>query len=80
MKKSQKSVLQHSLSAILNFQFLSEKHWNDVMAPVIFEISILKNPHGQSFMLSSGSAHLDQNMLHIPCIAKRIRCRFSSHV
>jgi len=62
--KSLKSVLQRS--TVSHFQFLSGKHWNDVVVPVVFEISILKNAQGQSFMLSSGSAHLDQNMLPYP--------------
>ena len=54
-----------SVAAILNFQFLSGNRWSDVVVPAIFEISILKNPLGQSFMLLSRSAHLKQNMSHI---------------
>jgi len=56
--KRQKSGSQRS--AVSHFQFLSWKHWNNVVVSGIFGISILKTPQGQSFMLSSGSAyHMD---------------------
>ena len=45
------------VAAILNFFILGGNRWSDVMVPAIFEISIPKNPLGQSFMLLSGSAH-----------------------
>ena len=40
----------------LEFLNLSGNRLSDVVVPAIFEISIPKNPLGQSFMLSSQSA------------------------
>ena len=53
------------MAAILNFSIFGGNGWSDVVVPAIFEISIPKNPLGQIFMLLSGSAQLDQKMLHI---------------
>ena len=38
------------------------------MVPASFEISILKNPPGQSFMLLSGSAHLSYISAPLPSV------------
>ena len=53
------------VAAILNFLIFGGNRWSDVVVPAIFEISIPKNPVGQSFMLLSGSAQLKQKWLHI---------------
>ena len=45
------------VAAILNFCFLGGNRWRDSVVLAIFEISILKNPLVQIFMLLSGSSH-----------------------
>jgi len=47
------------------FYIFGGNHWSDVVVPAIFEISTLKNPLGQIFMLLSRCAHIKQKMSHI---------------
>ena len=47
------------------FYIFGGNHWSDVVVPAIFEISTLKNPLRQIFMLLSRCAHIKQKMSHI---------------
>jgi len=47
------------------FYIFGGNRWSDVVVPAIFEISTLKNPLGQIFMLLSRCAHIKQKMSHI---------------
>ena len=53
------------------FPFLGGNHYTAILVPGIFVISILNNPCMPIFMLSSQSAQLTQNLLHIYPTIKR---------
>ena len=62
------------------FYIFVGNRWSDVVVPAIFEISTLKNPLVQIFMLLSRCAHIKQKMAHIRptiCYVTIIRIHFS---